>query len=52
LEIDPEVEVERRSLNEWLTWRENRLQRADPAANGVEGIFEAVGAIWGWSYRD
>lgn len=51
-EIDPEIQVDGRNLRDWLTWAETRLQRAAPTADGIVGVFKALGAIREWSYRD
>lgn len=40
------------SLNEWLAWAEERLQKADPLAYGVDGIFGDVAQVTAWTYRD
>lgn len=39
-------------LTEWLSWAEERLQSADPLSYGVDGIFESVGEVTAWTYRD
>jgi len=52
LDIDPELEIDRRSLKDWLSWVEDRLRRADPTTNGIERAFSQVATIQEWSYRD
>lgn len=52
MDADPSIEVDGRSLGDWLTWAENRLQSADPLANGPEDLFRRIAEIKEWSYRD
>ena len=52
MDVDPSIEVDGRSLGEWLMWAEDRLQRADPLANGVEDLLRRIAGIKEWSYRD
>lgn len=41
-----------RTVTEWISWAEAKVQEADPTALGVEAIFDAVGKIETWSYSD
>lgn len=52
MNVDRSIEIDGRSLGGWLTWAEDWLQRADPTANGLEGIFRRIAEITEWSYRD
>jgi Skp family chaperone for outer membrane proteins len=52
LDADPDTLVHGRSIADWLSWAESWLYRADPTAGGINGVFQAVGNISEWSYRD
>lgn len=43
--------IDGRTVTEWITWAEERLQKADPMTYGVEAIFGDVAAITSWTYR-
>ncbi|MEO4001918.1 hypothetical protein [Mesorhizobium sp. CAU 1732] len=46
------AETDGRSVEDWIAWAEEWLQRADPTANGVDGVFKQVAAVTDWTYRD
>lgn len=46
------AEIDGRSVEEWIVWVEEWLQRADPTAGGVDGVFKQVAEIADWTYRD
>lgn len=52
IDVDLSVEIDGRSVGDWLVWAEDRLKRADPTANGLEGLFKRIAEITEWSYRD
>jgi hypothetical protein len=52
IDVDLSVEINGRSVGDWLVWAEDRLKRADPTANGLEGLFKRIAEITEWSYRD
>lgn len=51
-EIDQEKEIGGRKLGEWLSWVEDRIARTDPINAGAEAIFDSVGDVTEWTYRD
>ena len=46
------ADIDGNSVADWIAWAEEWLQRADPTANGVEGVFKQVAAVTDWTYRD
>ncbi len=52
MNVDPSVEIEGRSIGEWLAWAEDWLVQADPTTEGLDGIFERVAEVTDWTYRD
>lgn len=46
------AEIGSRSVKQWIVWAEEWLQRADPTANGVDGVFKQVADVADWTYRD
>lgn len=44
--------IDGRSIEEWITWAEAWIERADPTVDGVDSVFEQVAKITDWSYRD
>lgn len=52
MDVTSAAEVDGRSVEEWIAWAEEWLQRADPTAGGVDGVFEQVAEIADWTYRD
>ncbi len=46
------AEIDGRSVEEWIAWAEEWLQRADPTADGIGGVFKQVAEVTDWSYRD
>lgn len=52
MDVDPSTEIDGRTVAEWISWAEEWLQRADPTADGVEGVFKQIAAISDWAYRD
>lgn len=34
------AEIDGRSVEEWTAWAEKWLQRADPTASGIDGVFK------------
>ena len=52
VDSDWSIEVDGRSIGDWLTWAENRLQSADPLANGLEDLFRRIAEIKEFSHRD
>jgi len=52
MDIESVTEIDGRSVEVWIAWAEEWLQRADPTANGVDGIFKQVAAVTDWTYRD
>jgi hypothetical protein len=51
-DIDLDQEIEGRSLRDWLSWAEDRLNTADAINGGATKIFEAVASITEWTSRD
>lgn len=49
---DSSVEIDGRCVEEWIAWAEEWLQRTDPTANGVDGVFKQVADVSDWTYRD
>jgi hypothetical protein len=52
MDVDPSVEIDGRSVGEWIAWAEDWLTRADPTSEGVDGIFRRVAEITDWTYHD
>jgi hypothetical protein len=52
MDIESVAEIDGRSVEVWIAWAEEWLQRADPTANGVDGVFKKVAAVSDWTYRD
>ncbi len=52
MDVDPSAEIGDRTAAEWITWAEEWLKRADPTADGVEGVFEQIDTVTDWTYRD
>ena len=52
MNADPSTQIDGRSIEEWIAWAEDWLQRANPTANGVDGVFRQIAAITDWIYRD
>lgn len=52
MDVDPLIEIDGRSVGDWLTWAEDWLQRANPIANGLEDLFRRIADIKEWSYRE
>jgi len=52
MDVDRSIEIDGRSLSDWLMWAEDWLQRADPTANGLEDLFRQIAGIKEWSYRE
>lgn len=46
------TEIDGRSVEEWIAWAEDWLQRSDPTVNGVDGVFSQIASITDWTYRD
>lgn len=49
---DLKAEVAGNSVEDWISWMEQRLSEANPLRMGAEAIFEAVTEVTTWSYRD
>lgn len=45
MDVIPTAEIDGRSVEEWIAWAEEWLQRADPTARGVGSFFEQVAEI-------
>lgn len=52
MNLDASMEVDGRTIGEWIAWAENWLQLGDPTADGAGGVFEQVASITDWHYRD
>lgn len=52
MDVDPSIEIDGRSLDDWLTWAEDWLKRADPTVGGLHGVFRRIAEIKEWSYRE
>ncbi|MNV83426.1 hypothetical protein D3C71_1772330 [compost metagenome] len=52
MDVTPTTEIDGRSVQEWIAWGEEWLQRADPTADGVTGVFKQIAEITDWTYRD
>ncbi|WP_141105775.1 hypothetical protein [Rhizobium sp. R693] len=52
MNVTPIAEIDGRSVDEWIAWAEEWLQRADPTAGGVGSVFERIAEITDWTYRD
>lgn len=52
LNVTPTAEIDGRSVEEWIAWAEEWLQRANPTAGGVASVFKQVAEITDWTYRD
>lgn len=46
------AEIDGRSVEEWIVWAEDWLQRSDPTVNGADGVFSGIVSITDWTYRD
>jgi hypothetical protein len=44
--------VKERSLADWLAWAREHVTASDPLQMGVERIFQDVGQVDSWTYRD
>ncbi len=40
------------SLNDWISWAEEWIEKGDPLSSGAKGVFEDVARVTNWSYRD
>ena len=52
MKADPSIHIDGRSIGDWIAWAEDWLHRADPTANGSEGVFKQIAEINDWTYRD
>jgi hypothetical protein len=52
MDATPTAMIDGRSVQEWIEWAEAWLQRADPTADGVGGVFKQVAEVTDWNYRD
>ena len=52
MDVEPSAEIGDRTAAEWITWAEEWLERADPTADGVEGVFGQIDTVTDWTYRD
>jgi hypothetical protein len=52
MDATPGTAIDGRSVEEWIAWGDEWLQRADPTSNGVDGVFEQVAEVNDWTYRD
>jgi len=52
MDVTLTAEIDGRSVEEWIGWAEEWLQRADPTAGSVGGVFEQVAEITDWTCRD
>lgn len=52
MDVTLTTEIDGRSVQEWIAWGEEWLQRADPTADGVSGVFKQIAEITDWTYRD
>jgi hypothetical protein len=52
LDYDEDEEIAGNRLSDWIIWAEEHAHSTDPLNHGVEGIFNSVGKITTWSYRD
>jgi hypothetical protein len=41
-----------RSLTDWLAWAEAQAFERDPLGDGAEPVFESIGEVNSWTYRD
>lgn len=46
------AEIDGHSIEDWIAWAEEWLQRADPTVNGVDGVFTQIANVTDWTYRD
>jgi hypothetical protein len=52
MDVDSSIEIDGRSVGDWLMWAEDWLQQANPIANGLEDLFRRIADIKEWSYRE
>ena len=52
MHADPSIEIDGRSLDDWLMWAEDWLKRADPTVGGLQSVFRRIAEIKEWSYRE
>ncbi|WP_374576620.1 hypothetical protein [Phenylobacterium sp.] len=52
LPADSDVEIDGRTIADWLEWADDWLRRADPLAEGLTGIFQSVSSVNEWDYRN
>lgn len=45
-------DIDGHSVEEWLAWAEEWLERADPTANGTDGVFRLIAEVNDWTDRD
>jgi len=52
MNVKPTTEIDGHSVEEWIAWAVEWLQRANPTGGGVGSFFEQVAEITDWAYRD
>lgn len=52
MDVTSGEEIDGRSVEEWIAWAEEWLQRTDPTTDGIDGVFKQVTAVTDWTYRD
>ena len=52
MEVDPSIEIDGRSLGDWLMWAEEWLRRADSTTTDLQDLFRRIAEIKEWSYRE
>lgn len=52
LDCDESEAVAGKGLGDWMAWAEKHAHSTDPLGHGVSSIFDSVGEITAWSYRD
>jgi hypothetical protein len=44
--------IDGRTVSEWISWAEERLQETDPMTYGMDAIFRDISHVTSWTYRD
>ena len=50
--IDPEAQIDGRSVQDWIAWAQMQLTNRDLVAAGPKRIFEDIASVTSWTYRD
>lgn len=50
--IDPDVQIDGRSVQDWIAWAEKQVTNRDLFAAGPRRISEDIASVTSWTYRD